>query len=77
MKYATFESDNILVGFPTSDNLDTKYTACSGAVGLVLKQLVSKSWNFAMGLNVGVARFENDSDYKGGVIIYLNWANSI
>ncbi|MET0026437.1 MAG: Solitary outer membrane autotransporter beta-barrel domain [Candidatus Thiodiazotropha sp.] len=65
LNYATFESDNILVGLPSSDNLDTKYTAYSGALGLVLKRPISQNWNFAMGLDVGLARFENDSDYKG------------
>ncbi|MET0065317.1 MAG: hypothetical protein ABW076_03135 [Candidatus Thiodiazotropha sp.] len=65
--YATFESENILVGLPSSDNMDTKYTAYSGAAGLVLKRPVSQYWIFASAIDIGMSRFENDSKYRGEV----------
>ena len=84
LNYATYDADDLLEFLPPSDNIDTEFTAYSGSLGLVAKKPINADWTFAAALDAGLARFENEADYKGisGVFapflddLLLNWTTN-
>ena len=84
LNYASYDADDSLEFRPSSDNIDIEFSAYSGSLGLVAKKSLNADWTFAAALDAGLARFENEADYKGGSEVVapflddllLNWTTN-
>ena len=84
LNYATYDAHDLLAFLPSSDNIDTEFAAYSGSLGLVAKKPLNADWTFAAALDAGLARFENEANYKGVSEVFapflddllLNWTTN-
>lgn len=63
--YATLAEDEILQGFPSDNNIDTKWKSYSATAGLMGKWKLAPQWRFIGAVDFGLARLENDTSYRG------------
>ncbi len=85
LSYATLSEDEILQGFPSDNNIDTKWKSYSATAGLMGKWKIAPQWWFIGAVDLGLARLENDSSYRGIAEVLapifddllLNWETNV